>query len=115
MSVADNLIPVQTLDAPSVFDASVDNIPGSGSSQLQVVASLTHKIYGIHFYDGIGKYIGVYAGPVGQESYVCTIAGGSWGTKAIKPISAGTRISLRSMKSTSIALGTLFIEFLGRS
>jgi hypothetical protein len=109
------LHPVATFDAPQVFDASVSSIPGSASSPVQVVASLSAKVYGLQFFDGIGGYVGVYKGASGSETLVCVIGGGTMGMVEFGAIPSGTRISLKSMGSAAITTGTLFVHFMGRT
>jgi len=93
----------------------VTPIPGSGSSPLQVVAnsgqSATFEIY---FMDSSGDYIGVYTGPSGQE-VLRTIIGNGLNTSVPVVIAAQTRVSLRSMTTSSITNGRLIITFLGYS
>ena len=108
------LFPIYYIDAPQVLNTAVTNIPGSGSSPLQVVANSGHKAaYGIQFMDQTGDSIGVYTGPVGQE-VLKTIIGN--GLNEIVPvvIPASSRVSLRSMTASSITSGNITIIFLGQ-
>lgn len=107
------LFPIAFLDPPELFNASVTNIPGSGSLPLQVVANIGFKAsYAIDFIDTTGDYIGVYKGPIGDESLICIIGGGvisrSWGV-----ISAQSRVSFRSMSPAAITNGSITCTFMG--
>lgn len=108
------LFPVAFFDAPIVLSASVTPIPGSGSSPLQVIANIgTRAAYSINYIDNTGDFIGVYTGGIGSEVLVCVIGGG---TSSIVPgvFAARTRVSLRSMTTSSITNGSLFCTFLGQ-
>lgn len=104
-------IVVGFMDAPHVLDASVTNIPGSGSSPVQIVALMTAVCLQVGFYDGIGKYVGIYRGAAGSESLVCVIGGGSEGQAPCR-LSVGDRVSLRSMDASAITSGSLCLQFL---
>lgn len=108
------VFPIAFLDAPQVLATNVTNIPGGGSSPLQVVADLGFKAaYGIQFQDSTGDSIGVYSGDSGHE-ILKTIIGN--GLSLIIPIvfAAHSRISLRSMTASAITNGYLTIIFLGQ-
>ncbi len=108
------LFPLYFIDAPQVLQAFVTNIPGSGSSPLQVVANSGHRAaYGIQYIDTTGDYIGVYVGASGHERLVAIIGGGQVNeTPAVIP--ALSRVSLRSMTSSAITNGNLMLSFLGQ-
>lgn len=101
---------VDIMDEPSLLDPSVTPIPGSGSAPLQVVASLKAAVDTVVFTDGVGRYVGLYVGPVGQEQFVCLISGGglNWVAQAI---AQGSRISLRNMETDVISKGSIFLQF----
>jgi hypothetical protein len=106
--------PIAFFDPPIVLNASVTPIPGSGSLPLQVVDNLgAVAAYFLNYIDSTGDFIGVYKGPAGSETLVCVVGGG---TASIVPgvISARSRISLRSMTTSSITNGNLFCTFLGQ-
>lgn len=108
-----NLFPIAFLDAPQVLDASVTPIPGSGSLPLQVVADLGFKAaYAIDYIDGTGDFIGVYQGDIGNEVLKCIIGGGL-STRAYVVLTAQSRISFRSMVSSSITNGKISCTFMG--
>lgn len=109
-----SLFPIYFIDPPEILNASVTNIPGSGSSPLQIVVNSGFKAaYGISWIDTTGDWIGVYTGASGQE-VLRTIIGG--GTVSATPvvISALSRVSLRSMTSSAITNGQITITFLGQ-
>lgn len=108
------LFPIYYIDAPQILNAYVTNIPGSGSSPLQVVAdSGFRSAYSIAFIDTTGDWIGVYTGVVGLEMLRCIIGGG---LNSITPvvIPAHARVSLRSMSASAITNGSLTMSFLGQ-
>lgn len=98
------------MDAPQVLDASVTNIPGNGSSPVQVVASMPNISLHVHFYDGMGQYVGIYRGAAGKESLVCIVGGGGSDQKPCN-LSPGDRVSLRSMDASAITSGSLCLQF----
>jgi hypothetical protein len=102
---------IDQLDSPSILDAAVTAIPGSGSSPLQVVASLAKTSYALLVHESLGELVGVYKGPVGQEVLECVIGLGP--DEVAVSLHKGARISLRSMKVAAIATGDLCIQFLG--
>lgn len=107
------LFPIAFLDPPQLFNATVTNIPGSGSLPLQVVANIGLKApYAIQYTDTTGDAIGVYTGIVGQE-VLRTIIGN--GTSNTVPVVIGhdSRVSLRSMSASPITNGYLTLVFLG--
>ncbi len=108
-----NFFPIFFIDPPEVLNTYVTNIPGSGSSPLQVVANSGFKAaYYISFTDSTGDPIGVYTGLSGSE-ILRTIIGN--GVTAITPvvIAANSRVSLRSMTASAITTGYITITFLG--
>jgi hypothetical protein len=108
------LFPIYYIDSPEILDASVTNIPGSGSAPLQVVADSGLKAsYGIQYIDTTGDYIGVYTGVAGQE-VIRTIIGGGLVSQTPVVIAHNSRVSLRSMTSSPITFGKLTITFLGQ-
>lgn len=101
------VIPIAFFDPPQVIDTSVTPIPANSSNPLQVIANTGLNIgLGISFNDTTGTLIGVFIGSAGQESLACIIGNGlsgqAWGR--IPPYS---RVSLRSMSSSSITSGLL--------
>lgn len=108
------LFPIFFIDAPEVLNASVTNIPGSGSSPLQVVADSGFKgSYAIQYIDTTGDWIGVYLGTSGHEVLKAIIGGGTVNVTPIV-IPLHSRISLRSMTATAITNGKLTLSFLGQ-
>lgn len=108
------LFPIFFIDAPEILDAAVTNIPGSGSSPLQVVADSGLKAaYGVQYIDTTGDYIGVYTGSVGHEILRAIIGGGLVNATSVV-IAHNSRVSLRSMTSSAITFGKLTISFLGQ-
>lgn len=107
------IFPVAFLDPPQILTASVTNIPGSGSTPLQVVDNLGSKsAYGIQYQDTTGDQIGVYVGLVGFE-VLKTIIGGGVSNLVYVVIPAFSRVSLRSMTSSPITNGTITVIFMG--
>ena len=104
--------PTAFFDPPQVLNATVTNIPGSGSSPLQVVADLgANGATTLLYIDTTGDYIGVYLGASGQETLRCIIGGGlNSSVKAYFP--AHCRVSLRSMAAAAITNGNLTCTFM---
>ena len=98
-------------DAPQVLDCSVTPIPGSASLPLQVVASSAYPIGKILIDESIGTYVGLYTGLVGAEVLKCILASDDHQDVFIP---SGTRISLRSMDSSSITVGAICCQFLDK-
>lgn len=102
---------VDYFDNPKVFNAAIVNIPGSASPPVEVIASLVNDVDRLHVLDGIGGFIGLYKGPVGQEELVCII-GGNGGQPFISVyLKAGTRISIRNELAATITSGAITILF----
>jgi hypothetical protein len=107
------IFPIAFFDPPQVLSASATNIPGSGSSPLQVIANIGPKAaFAIDYIDSTGDYIGVYIGASGFETFGCVIGGGL-NTRAWLVIPAQSRVSLRSMSATPITSGQLMCAFVG--
>lgn len=103
---------IDHLDTPERLDCSFSNIPGSGSSPIQVVAALYSGCSRIRVRDGVGsEFYGLYAGPSGQE-VLQLVLGGLGVSEVDHDIPAGTRISLRSMSTSAISRGIIAMEFL---
>lgn len=99
--------PIAFFDSPQIVNCSVTAIPGSGSFPLQVISDSGFKsAVGIDYIDTTGDFIGVYLGESGEEILLCIIGNGlssrGWGV-----FPAHSRVSLRSMTSSSITNGTL--------
>lgn len=101
---------VATMDAPVILQASETGIPGNGSDTLQVVAQLDSEINRIEYTDGIGRFVGVFIGPEGEEEQVGCISGSAKGFIE-QWIPGGTRISLRNLENDEITTGSLYMEF----
>lgn len=114
MSVGSPLFPIYFIDAPAILNTNVTPIPGVASLPIQVVANSGFKAaYGVTWLDTTGDYIGLYTGAVGVEVLRCIIGGGVV-TDTPVVIAAHSRISLRSMTSSSITNGDIAITFLGQ-
>lgn len=112
--VAGSLFPIYFIDPPEILNASVTNIPGSGSSPIQVVLNSGLKAaYGVSYVDTTGDFIGLYTGVMGQEVLRCIIGGGLVSTAPVV-IAANSRVSLRSMTASAITNGRITITFLGQ-
>lgn len=108
-----NLFPICFLDPPQVLNAYVTNIPGSGSSPLQVIAnSGTKAAHAIDYLDTTGDDVGVYIGQSGQEILRCILGGGAI-SRATVVIPAASRVSLRSMTATAVTNGNLTMTLMG--
>lgn len=99
--------PIAFFDSPEIVNCSVTPIPGSGSLPLQVIAdSGFRSAVAIDYMDTTGDFIGVYLGAAGFETLLCIIGNGqttrSWGV-----FPAHSRVSLRSMTTSSITNGTI--------
>jgi len=103
---------VDLLDA-GILDTSSTNIPGSASSPVQVVASLAAAVKALQLLDTTGAFVGVYTGGVGVEVLQFVMGPGSDQTIE-HSISAGTRVSLKRLDSTTaVSSGIVAINFLG--
>ncbi len=99
-------------DPPRVFDCTVTPIPGSASAPLQVIEALPMRVTRIIINDGVGDYVGLYTGGVGEEILRAVIASGTvYDIKLVIP--KGTRVSLKSMTSAALTTGNLCITFCG--
>jgi hypothetical protein len=99
--------PIAFFDAPEIVNTNVTNIPGSGSLPLQVIAdSGFRSAVAIDYIDTTGDFIGVYTGPVGQETLLCIIGNGQT-SRAWAVFHAHSRVSLRSMTASAIKNGTI--------
>lgn len=99
--------PICFFDSPQILNCSVTPIPGAASLPLQVIAdSGTRSSVAIDYIDTTGDFIGVYLGPVGFETLLCVIGNGLT-TRAWGVFAAHSRVSLRSMTTSSITSGSL--------
>ena len=104
--------PVAFFDPPQVLNATITNIPGSGSSPLQVIADLgPNGATKVAYIDTTGDYIGIYIGASGYETLRC-IVGGGLTNNAEAYFPAHCRVSLRSMSSNPITNGYLTCTFI---
>jgi hypothetical protein len=99
--------PTVFFDSPEIVNCAVTPIPGSGSAPMQVIAdSGVKSAVAIDFIDTTGDFIGVYIGAGGHETLLCIIGNGqisrAWGL-----FPAHSRVSLRSMTTSSITTGTV--------
>ena len=101
------IFPIAYFDPPHVFDASITPIPAASALPIQVIAD-TGIVRGSGFMcsDGTNQFIGVYVGPVGQETLVCIVGNGvtdtAWGH-----FPPNSRVSLRAMANVAITSGLL--------
>lgn len=102
-------------DSPFILDLSVTPIPGSGSSPLQVIASLPVNLGRVYVKDGVtGAFIGLYRGPIGFEKLACIVAGpGKTDEPAV--FLKGDRISLRNMGPSTLTTGEFLVLFVGEA
>lgn len=108
------LFPIYFIDPPSVLQAYVTNIPGSGGSPLQVVAdSGLRAAFAIGYIDTTGDWIGIYLGASGSETLL-TIVGGGQVSYVPAVVPHNSRVSLRSMTAAPITNGNLTLTFLGQ-
>lgn len=99
-------------DPPEVLDASVTPIPASSSPPMQIKASSgPSNIRKFQNADTTGRFIGIYAGPVGKEWLACIVGNGN-GSIVFCEIPSETRISVRSMDSSAINTGFLTGSFI---
>jgi hypothetical protein len=113
MSLRPLFHPFAWFDSPKVLDCTVTPIPGSGSSPLEVIASLPVQVHAIHTTDSTGAYIGVYSGAAGQEVLRAIVGGGQELIEA--GIAKGERVSLRSMDTANITAGSICCQFMGKA
>lgn len=106
-----NVKVVCNMDAPAVLDCAVTNIPGSGEAPLQVVAALPDNVNKYHIIDGIGMFLGLYVGPVGQEKLQFIMGGGADMNPLFHGLKKGDRVSIRNMGPERIRRGGLVIQF----
>lgn len=103
---------VDLLDA-GILDTSSTNIAGSASNPTQVVATLAAAVKKIQLLDTTGAFIGVYTGAALSEVLQFVMGPGSDQTIE-HSISAGTRISLKRLDSTTaVSSGIVAINFIG--
>lgn len=102
---------VCNMDAPPILNASVTPIPGSGTDPLQVVASLPEGVNKYHVIDGVGEFLGLYAGAPGQEVLQFIMGGGTNTGALFHALPKGTRVSIRNMSPETITKGALAIQF----
>lgn len=96
-----------------LLDTSSVNIPGSGGSPVEVVASLAANVKMLQLLDTTGAFLGLYTGASGSEVLRLVIGPGSDQTIE-HSITAGTRISLKRLDSASaVTSGIVAINFLG--
>ena len=102
-SLNTNKGPVQVVSPISVLTS---NIPASSALPLEIVAATSAAVAEIQTVEDVGEYIGLYTGAASSEVLlaILPIAGG----KVSVNISAGTRLSIRHMKNTTIATNTYF-------
>jgi hypothetical protein len=101
---------VDQLDA-NVLDTSSTNINGSAGAFVQVVASTASAVKALRIADTTGEFIGIYTGAAASETLKAIIEPGMADTLPAT-IAAGTRITLRSMGSSTISTGKITIQFL---
>jgi len=107
-----NLSVVDLLDA-NILDTSSTNINGSASAPTQVVATLAAAVKKMQLLDTTGAFIGVYTGAAASEVLQFVMGPGSDQTIE-HSISAGTRISLKRLDSTTaISSGIVALNFIG--
>lgn len=103
---------VDFFDTP-LLNAASTNIPGSATTPLTVVASLSTDIFAINVQDTTGFTVGLYSDPAGTPVLQAILNPGSDSIIPLK-LPAGTALGLRNMESTSaISVGTYAINFLG--
>jgi hypothetical protein len=103
---------IDLLDA-GILDTSSTNIAGSASNPTQVVATLAAAVKKIQLLDTTGAFIGVYTGAAASEVLQFVMGPGSDQTIE-HSISAGTRISLKRLDSTTaVSSGIVAINFIG--
>lgn len=108
------LFPIFFIDSPEILDCYVTNIPGSGSLPLQVVVDSGLKAaYGVQWIDTSGDWIGLFTGTAGNEVLKAIIGGGLVSATPVV-IPHNSRVSLRSMTTSSISNGKITISFLGQ-
>lgn len=78
-------------------------IPKSSDPPLQIVAALGAGVTHVMCVDGVGKFIGLYKGPVGSEELAAIIAGGYVYMVPVN-IKPGTRLSVRSLEDDPISI-----------
>jgi len=94
-------------------DFSSSNLPGSASSPLQLVASLSSAVSKIQIADTGGNFMEIMSGGSGSEVREALIGPGSDSTIELSLPSA-TRVSIRRIDSTSAAsVGAIAINFIG--
>lgn len=101
---------VDFLDS-TLVDTSSSNIPGSAGSPLQVVASTAADVTKIQIVEDIGEYYGIYTGAAASEVLVAVVPLG--GGEVEVQIPSGTRISLLSLTTSAISVGSVAMNFLG--
>lgn len=106
-------ISTQSILNTSFTDVTVDNIPGSASAPLELLASTAGDIQKLQFADTTGAFLEIMSGAVSSEVREVLVGPGSDQTIEVS-IPAGTRISVRRIDSaTAASAGALAINYLG--
>jgi hypothetical protein len=95
------ITPPQIYATSALISTNVTNIPGNASLPLQLIASTTQVTVEIQVIEDIGEYMALYTGPTNSEVLLCALPLGGGEVKVNLPV--GTRISIKSLKSTPIA------------
>ena len=99
----------------SFTDVSSSNIPGSASSPLELVASLSNNIIAFQVFDTSGGVLELMTGAVASEVRLCLVGPGN-DSIIYAQANSSTRISVRRVDSTSaLTSGTLSINYIGYS
>lgn len=88
------------------------SIQSSSGAYFTIVPSLSRAVFKAQCFDTSGLFIGVYTGPAGQEDLAFIVGPGSnESTDTVLP--TGSRVSIRSMDSSTSSVGNVAINFLG--
>lgn len=105
-------IDIKALDNPILINCASTTINGSAGAFVQLEAVTSALISQLLINDGTGEFIGIYKGPLLSEVLVAIVGGGAPNQQAVD-IPAGSRLSARSLKTTSVTTGEFSIVKLG--
>jgi len=98
----------------SYTDASSTNIPGSGSSPLELIASTSSNyINAFHVFDTTGGFLEIMTGAAASETRLFLVGPGN-DSIIYAEVGIGTRISVRRVDSaTALSSGSLAVNYMG--
>lgn len=93
--------PPQIYATSALISTDVTNIPSNASLPLELIASTTQTTVEIQIIEDIGEFMALYTGAASSEVMLCALPLGGGEVKVNIP--SGTRISIKSLKATTIS------------